>query len=297
MRGLKDILQLRLEAERQTAALPALMLEAQRIAASLTHGEHARRKAGTGQKFWQYRDYIPGDRPQDIDWRRSARSDDVLIRQKELETTQKTFFWSAGYEGMNFASVPNLRTKHECSLIISLALALLLMQAEEQIGVFGDTKTGRSENRLERITQRLSDTARGETLPQADHFSLPRHSILIQCGDYLSPLAEIESCFSKIAATVERSLVIQILDPAEIDLTYKGRVRFEGLTPDEKETINHVPSIREEYKSRMDAHIDGLRNICKRHHWLYILHRTDDDLATTLATIWQLANTGREVHR
>ena len=69
------------------------------------------------------------------------------------------------------------------------------------------------------------------------------------------------------------------------------------LPPEEKETINHVPSIREEYKSRINAHIDGLRNICKRHHWLYILHRTDDDLATTLATIWQLANTGREVHR
>jgi hypothetical protein len=45
----------RQSAERLVAAMPRLVLEARRVAASVFHGLHGRRRAGPGENFWQYR--------------------------------------------------------------------------------------------------------------------------------------------------------------------------------------------------------------------------------------------------
>ena len=42
------------------ASLPRLTLEARRIAATVVHGLHGRRRAGSGENFWQYRHFSLG---------------------------------------------------------------------------------------------------------------------------------------------------------------------------------------------------------------------------------------------
>lgn len=287
-RDLRSLLSLRLSAENAAQSLPALMLEAERIAASLTHGEHARRKSGTGHKFWQFRDYVTGDRPQDIDWRQSAKTDSVYIRQHELQTTQKTFFWCAAHAGMRYASEPDRKTKHDCAIILCLALGLLLTRAEEQIGLYGENKTGRSELRIEHIAQSIT-TPRSETLPSMLTLP-PRHSAMILIGDFLDPLEQITQTFATLSGAVDRALVIQILDPAELDLRYDGRVRFEGVSDTERETINHVGSIRSAYQDRIKAHIKDVEDLCRAKNWLYVLQRTDEDITHTLRQIWEISS-------
>ena len=74
-------------AERDAAHLPDMQLRAEKAAQSIFNADHNQHKTGTGEKFWQYREYIFGDRPQDIDWRQSAKGDRIYIRQKEWQTT------------------------------------------------------------------------------------------------------------------------------------------------------------------------------------------------------------------
>ena len=76
---------LREAAERASAAFPALLVEAERIAQTVAFGVHGRRRSGTGETFWQYKHYRFGDSTSAIDWRRSARSDDVYVRENEWE--------------------------------------------------------------------------------------------------------------------------------------------------------------------------------------------------------------------
>ena len=78
------------------ARLPALVIAAERVAATVTQGIHGRRRVGLGEAFWQFRSYEPGDPPQRIDWRRSARSDRVFIRQTEWEASQTVWLWRDG---------------------------------------------------------------------------------------------------------------------------------------------------------------------------------------------------------
>ena len=57
------------------ASLPRLVLEARKIANNVIHGLHGRRRAGSGESFWQYRRFTSGEPSQNIDWRRSGRDD------------------------------------------------------------------------------------------------------------------------------------------------------------------------------------------------------------------------------
>src|SRR5207344_1713987 len=54
-------------------SMPRLILEARRIATTVIHGLHGRRRAGPGENFWQYRRFVSGEPAQHVDWRRTAR--------------------------------------------------------------------------------------------------------------------------------------------------------------------------------------------------------------------------------
>src|SRR5947207_926254 len=73
--------------------LPALLSAARRLAATQLHGVHSRRRAGSGEDFWQYRRYSYGEPASSIDWRRSARSDHTFVREKEWQATHGFWFW------------------------------------------------------------------------------------------------------------------------------------------------------------------------------------------------------------
>ena len=61
------------EARTLAETLPRLILEARKIAATVIHGLHGRRRAGPGENFWQYRRFLSGEPARRVDWRRSAR--------------------------------------------------------------------------------------------------------------------------------------------------------------------------------------------------------------------------------
>ncbi|MGH1455646.1 MAG: DUF58 domain-containing protein [Alphaproteobacteria bacterium] len=286
---INNILKLRHEAEGQISDLPALMMRAQNIATNVVHGAHPQRISGTGEKFWQFREYAPSDRPQDIDWRQSAKGDDVLVRQKEWHTTQKTYLWCAGGASMNFRSSKTIMTKQDCAMVLTLSLALLLRDGEEHIGIFGNLNTGRSEERIEKIgSYLLARHYEGENLPKMAQFDLPRQASFIAVGDFISSKTDIKQVISHISNKTNNGTIVQIFDPAELDLPYSGRVRFEGENL--SAMVDNVASIREAYKSRVNGNIDFIKTLCHDYGWHYILHRTDHDISDTLKDILAMSD-------
>jgi hypothetical protein len=57
------------------ANMPRLILEARRVAATVIHGMHGRRRAGPGENFWQYSRFVSGEPASRGDLRRSARDE------------------------------------------------------------------------------------------------------------------------------------------------------------------------------------------------------------------------------
>lgn len=275
---------LRSRAEEAASDLPSLRMAAEKLADSITQGAHARKKTGGHEEFWQFRTYQDGDRPQDIDWRMSARGDPVFVKEKELQNPQSTFIWCHRGASMDFASSDALRTKLETAQLLSLASAIVLQRAEEQIGFLGQGRASRSDLTLDRVAQQLMESGHDAPLPET---SAPKNSTLILCGDFLETLEDINARFESCAAHAPRGIVVQTLDPAEITLPYSGHVVFEDITGGAQQKIDNVSSIREDYQARMKAHIEGVAAICAAHNWAHILHRTDTATEDTLLMIWE----------
>lgn len=297
---------LRQSAEDAITDLPSLRNAAEKVAANILQGGHAQHKAGGHEKFWQYREYQQSDRPQDIDWRQSAKTDHIYVREKERQNPQTAFIWCNRGKSMRFKSTHAKRSKLEAAQILSLAMALVFERADEQIGFLGGGRAGRSELALSKIGQTLLEPSE-ETLPDGKATS---HSQLVLCGDFLTPIkafpqkreslpylstdphlrgdAEeaLEDYLKRFASQGSKGVILQVLDPAEITLPYSGHVVFEGLD-EAQHKIDNVASIRGEYQMRMERHIRAIKKLCADFGWIYALHKTDKPLDITLMKVWE----------
>jgi uncharacterized protein (DUF58 family) len=278
-------LKLRAQAEASAAELPALMARAEKAATSILSGEHRQRKSGTGEQFWQYREYVPGDPISDIDWRASGKSDRLFIRQKEWQTTQTALFWIQNDKSMEYASSSTLPTKKWDAASLSLSIAILMIKAGEHIApLTRNVRAGKTNLALEK----LAETALLETaapLKDAPISTIKDNVNLILAGDFLMPLDELESAFAMLSQKTASALIVQTLDPAELNLPFEGRFIFEDHNQ-QKEHIQNAGAIKDQYQDRINAHIEGVKALCKKHRFNWLLHKTGTKLEKTLFDAW-----------
>ena len=278
--------ELRQKAEAHSDALSALLIKAQNSVDTLIHGEHLKRKAGTGERFWQFRDYTESDRPQDIDWRQSAKGDSVFVRERERQNRQHIGFWCSARSSMQFASNDQNQTKAEAAQIITLALALLFTKGHENVRMIdGDFPAGHSDKALMQMAEHLVMADKSDLRDSVIQSAKPNEN-MIWIGDFLdSPedLSEIlRSGYTQNSA--DHNFLIQVLDPAEITLPYEGRCLFQTNTA--KERIENVSAIRDAYQERIENHLSAIEKLCTQSGWHYFFYRTDSDITEFLMSVW-----------
>ena len=275
---------LRHRAEETAAALPPLLVAAERIAATVAQGVHGRRRVGPGETFWQFRQYEPGDAAGRIDWRESAKSQRLYVRETEWEAAQSVWLWRDASPSMDYSSAGYLLnadwpTKRERAELILVALASLLVRGGERLSLLGSgiaPMSGRiALSRLVGLIEHDGPhaTAAKAGLPAPE--PLPRAAQLVLIGDFLGPLDATNKTVGEFAASGVSGHLLQIVDPAEEDLPFDGRVRFEGVEERDDLVIGRVENIRDAYASRFREHRDGLREIARAVGWTFGSHRTD----------------------
>ncbi len=279
---------LRHEADALAARLPPLLAEADRVASTVAQGVHGRRRAGTGDSFWQYRQLMPGESITRIDWRQSARSSRAFVRETEWEAAQTVCLWRDASASMAWRSDGRLPFKRGRAELLALALSVLLLRAGEHVRLLDAVTQLRFSGRqaVERLArQLLAAPAADASLPApAD---LPAHCRLVLIGDFLSPVPEIERTLSRLAAIPVPVLLLQVLDPAECELPYEGRVRFEGAEGEPPLLVSRVQDVRADYAAALDAHRRALAGLCAASGALLLHHRTDQPPATALLALHQ----------
>ena len=277
---------LRHHAEELAATLPPLLVEAERVAITVSQGVHGRRRVGQGETFWQFRQYEPGEPAQRIDWRESARSDRLYVRETEWEASESVWIWRDSSPSMDFASDPNLPTKRARADLVTLALAALLIRGGERVTLLGagyPPATGTSV--LTRLALVIERTDRpGTSLPAFE--PLPRYGQLVLISDLLSPLEETDALARRFAARGVKGHLLQVLDPVEETLPFEGRVRFEGLESEGDLLLSRVETIRSQYTDKLQRHRDGLMAMTRSLGWTFATHRTDRAPTTALLALY-----------
>jgi uncharacterized protein (DUF58 family) len=269
------------ESRTLAASLPRLVLEARRIAANVIHGLHGRRRAGSGESFWQYRRFVSGEPSQNVDWRRSARDDHLYVREQEWEAAHTVWLWPDRSPSMAFASKQARDSKLERALIVTFALAELLVSGGERVGIPGLMVPTSSRTVIDRMAQAiLHDEATRLSLPPS--FVPSALAEIVVLSDFWSPISEIKTMLAGLSASGAHGVLVQVVDPAEESFPYSGRVEFVEPEGGDVITAGRAEKWAGDYVARVARHRDEIRSETNKLDWMLTTHTTSRSAAELL---------------
>jgi uncharacterized protein (DUF58 family) len=280
-----------LNAEAVGARLPPLLVAAERVAFTVAQGVHGRRRVGQGDSFWQFRPFVAGDPLSRIDWRQSAKSGQAaphgwFVRETEWEAAQTVCLWRDASASMRWRSRQVAVEKRDRANLLLLSLASLLLRGGERVMLMQqDPHPIASRSGLEQLAANLQTTDDQNGLPP--DIRLPRHGTVVLFSDFLLPLDEIRKLVGRLTAVPTTGYLMQILDPAEINLPYHGRIRFQGTESEGETLIPRAESVRNAYAERLKAQQDGLAHICATAGFGFGVHNTERPPEMALLTLYQ----------
>lgn len=235
-------------------------------------GDHGRRRAGQGETFWQYRRAVQGDEYASIDWRRSARSDHMYIRQTEWEAAQTISFWVDPAQAMRYKGDKNHPEKAERAAVLAMALTILLNRGGERISLIGTgaAEPKRGARQLERIATELARDRSQADYGEPPMVKLPSGSRAVFISDFMGPRETLLRQVGEAADQGVQGCLVQVLDESEESFPFDGRTIFQSMSGKIKFETDRARSLRELYIERLTRRKEELADLARTTGWLYI---------------------------
>ena len=255
--------------------MPRLVLEARRIAATVIHGLHGRRRAGSGENFWQFRRFVPGEEARRIDWRRSARDDHLYVREQEWEAAHTVWIWPDRSPSMAFSSRSRCESKLDRTLVVAFALAEVLVDGGERVGMPGLMRPTGSRAVIDRMAEAIMhDPTERASLPPASRRR--RLSEIVRAVRPVEPdRGNPHDRLTQLSANGAHGHLVQIVDPAEETFPYSGRIEFIEPEGGGEITAGRAETWRADYEARLARHRAEIRAATDKLGWSFTIHRTD----------------------
>lgn len=278
---------LRRQAEALASALPPLLAEAEQLAATVQLGAHGRRRSGIGDEFWQFRPSIPGDEARAIDWRRSARTDQHFLREREWQAAQSVHLWVDDARSMEFTGGRDRRSKADRARLLALALSVLLIRAGERVGLTDPVAPPRSgEIQLMRLAQGFTAAAGTADYGAPDARAVLPFSRAVFLSDFLGDSAAAEAALTQAADKGVKGALIQVLDPAEEAFPFDGRTIFESMGGTLTFETRKAGDLRSRYAERLAERKARLSALARTTGWAFSTHHTDEPAAAALLWLY-----------
>ena len=293
---------------------PAFLDETERFGTSLKRetdavrqGEQRSPNVGEGLTFSDYRRYVPGDDTRLVDWKLYARTEEYYIKQYEEERSLSAHVLLDASGSMDFGggvtddgdtdrTAVGDEYKFEYAAKIGLGFAYLFAQENNDFyfSVFRDSTdrldAGRS-NRGEvlQAVDTVNDIGpRGpgdiETALQEYADRITSRSLVVVVSDFLDDPDAIEAGVSSLAPN--DVVLAQTLSPEEHDPDPTGDTIFEDLETNETQRTYFGGSLAEQYRSRLDSHVDRIRDLSLSMGAQHEVLSTGDDFFDSFASVW-----------
>ena len=261
-------------AQSLAARLPRLVLESRRVSATLAHGLHGRRRAGSGETFWQFRPFVAGEAAGRIDWRRSGRDDRLYVREREEEAPHAIHFWIDRSASMAYRSDLAGAPKVERAIVLGLALADALVDGGERVSLLGRTRPSASRRIIERLIESLAaGTDLDDDLPPG--IRIGRLDEVILLGDFLSPLPDVERRVAELSSGGARGHLVVVIDPVEETFPFAGQAVLHESEGGLSLRVGDAAAWGRDYRARITKHRAGIADLCRRRGWTCTVHHTD----------------------
>lgn len=282
---------------RLLGALAGLQLKARYVMEGFLAGVHGSPFRGPSVEFSEYRDYQPGDDPRDIDWRLYARNDRLCVKQYERETNARCYVVCDTSASMAYRGGRAWGSKMECARVLATALSWFLLRQNDAVGSLSLDADGvrlrylapsRKPNQFGVMLGHFETLAPGGgarlgTLLDHALRILHRRSLMVFVSDLLEPSETIETALQRLRFDGHEAIVLQVLDPDEIEFPFGDGAILEDLETRDRRQAR--PGTREAYLARFAAFMAGWRDLLRRLEIQHCLIRTDEHPGRALARL------------
>jgi uncharacterized protein (DUF58 family) len=273
------------------ARLGTLELKARTIVEGFLSGLHRSPFKGFSVEFAEYRQYIPGDDLNSIDWKVFARSDRHYVKKFEEETNLDCHivFDVSGSMGYGSGAV----TKHQYAACLAASLAYLMTRQRDRVGLAAFSSrmvdmlpASARPGHLRQILLALDRLAPGEETDVAQPLhrlaeTLSKRGMVVLISDLLDEPGRVIRGLKHFQFKGTDVIVFHVLDPYERTFPFDRPTRFED--PETDDHVVAVPSVaRESYLKAMSALIGTYRRELGSSGIDYQLLTTDEPLEFAL---------------
>ena len=264
-------------------------------------GKHRSPLKGASVEFADHRNYAQGDSLRHLDWKVYGRSERFYLKQFQEETSLRTHIVLDASASMSYSHLGR-PPKFEYARSLAAAITYLMQHQQDATGlvIYDDevrellpAKNGSRHTRqlLERLA---SHETRGRTdTHKALHTlaaNLSRRGLVVMLSDLLDDPDAIHHAVAHFRHRGNDVLLLQILDPAELDLPFDDVSDFIDLESGDRLEVDPV-SLRAAYREELGRAIDSCRSRCASLRVDFHLVTTDTPLLAFLQPL--LANRRR----
>ena len=274
------------------AAIAGLMFRARRVVEGTISGLHKSPFHGFNVEFAEYREYAPGDDLRRLDWRVLGRTDRFYIKQYEEESNLRATIVMDASASMRYGNGP--LTKFEYGATLAASLATLLIGQQDPVGLALFDRQERellspaaTQSQLALIIGYLEqakpdrETDLGAVLKSLGD-QMKKRGLIIIISDLLTDLATFFDGLARLQHRGNEILVLQVLDPDELELPFDDYVLFQDIEGPEQ-FFAEPWSFRNAYCTAMQEFIKDVTERCGNRGVDHLLMRTDQDPAAALS--------------
>lgn len=252
-------------------------------------GAHRSPLRGLSSEFAEHKSYGQGDDPKHIDWRVLARTEKYYVKRFEDETNLRVYLALDRSASMRYGSGNLTKFDHACHL--AAAIGYVVVKSRDSVGLFLHSDkvdlrmdAGNSIQHLNNMLKyvQMRPPSSGTGIAEALHEiagAVRRRALIVIISDLLGDEAAIQVALARLRKQRHDVVVFQVLDPSEIDLSFKRPCEFKDLETGEHLAVN-PRGMLEEYQKAFGAFLEQYQKFCASMHIDYRLVRTDQPLET-----------------
>ena len=235
-------------------------------------GLHKSPHLGSSVEFAEYRDYVPGDPPDLIDWAVYARSDRYMIRRYREETNVRAYLLLDTSESLSFKE-EGLYPKADYAAFLAAGLMYILLNQGDAAGLMtfdnqilkSFPPVGSFEG-LRPLLLHLEEIRPGgrtdieAALHQAAEM-IKRRSLIILISDLLQDPVNILRGVRHLQHNGHDVTVLHVLDGGELRLPFTGHAELRELETRQKMVIE-ADELRDAYAHEVDRYLTEIRQGC-----------------------------------
>lgn len=267
------------------AKIDSLELLARTVVEGFINGLHRSPNLGASMDFAEHRAYMPGDDLRRIDWRLFGRSDRYFVKEFEADTNTNLLLLLDVSASMGFAS--SGISKLQYAKYLASCLGYFSSRQRDRVGLatFENTIVDYVPPAAKHLPIVLQTIARAKPEGQsnigaalraiAEHAR--RRQIVVIISDLYDEPERVVRAVARLRNRGNDLIVLQVLDPAELDLSFDDAANFEDM--ETGEAIPVVPGLlRDQYRTLVQDHTATLRRLMREERIDYGLFNTAQPL-------------------